>query len=420
MGQRAGWATQPLHATSSLLEPADDGYLAFDYLVDAAARHPTAAPIPDAVWQALLQHAQPAETVEIAWQASFAGRIEHVELAFARAFASAEYTAAARIAGCLGEAGRESRAIDLLETTIAKAEASPTVSAEDMLAMRSALAWQVGNKVGERGDPKRALEIAEQVVRDSTVLHGAAHRKTLAARITLARQVGAVGEPHQALAIARDVDAESTAALGADDRMTLRARFEVAVWTRGVDGAAASAARFAELVRQAEQLKPQPQSLIIDAMWNLGECLSDAGDHVNAVKTSQAAIDKARLAYGDRYIYVLEMRLTHIRVVGLSGDTPSAVALGGRLANDCAEILGESHLTTLEARLAEAHWTASAGNHGAAADLYDALQSRLAQVVDDDHWLAQQCRAERAELKKGGPLALADESTHDAQTNRQT
>ena len=69
---------------------------------------------------------------------------------------------------------------------------------------------------------------------DSTTVYGPAHRETLGATITLARQVGATGNPRQALNIAREVDAAATAAFGAGDWTTLDARFEVAVWTREV------------------------------------------------------------------------------------------------------------------------------------------------------------------------------------------
>ena len=57
------------------------------------------------------------------------GRLEHVEKAFERAFAEKEYTVAAELASCLGDAGREGRAIQLLEETIAAAEASQAVPA---------------------------------------------------------------------------------------------------------------------------------------------------------------------------------------------------------------------------------------------------------------------------------------------------
>jgi hypothetical protein len=414
------WATQPLHATSSLLEPADDGYLAFDYLVDEAARDPTAPPIPDATWQALIQHAEPADVVEVAWRASFAGRIEQVESAFAEALAAEAYVAAAEVAKCLGEAGHERRAVEMLETTIARAAADLNVSAEDLLAMRSALAWHVGPSVFGQGDPNRALEIARQVVHDSTTVHGTAHPTTLAARIVLARQVGAAGDPHQALAMAREVDAEATASLGTGHWWTLSARFEVAIWTRRVDGAAAGAERFAELIQQAEQLEPQPRKVIISSMWNLGSCLSDAGDHLRAVQVSQAAVDEARQAYGEEHIRVLRMRLTHASAVGSSGDHRSAATLGGSLASDCTGFLGKSHLTTLQARLELAHWTAAAGDYTTATQLYDALQADLAQLFDHDHWLAKQCRTELAELHQDGGPAGTDERPPGTRTNRHT
>ena len=411
------WATQPLHATSSLLEPADEGYVAFDYLVDETARDPTTPPIPDATWQALIRHAEPAEVVEIAWQASFAGRIEQVESAFARVVAAKEYLGAAEVAACLGEAGREHRAIELLETTMAKTEGDPAVSPEDVLAMRHALAWQLGAKVRGHGDPNRAREVAQQVVRDSTAVHGAAHPKTLAATVMLARQVGAAGDPHQALAIARGIDAQATASLGAGHWTTLNARYEVAVWTREVDGAAAGAEHFAELIEQAEQLEPQPRHLIMSSMWQLGGCLSDTSDHARAVQVSKAAMDEARKAYSEAHSLVLRMRLTHVRVVGSSGDPGSAATLGGRLASDCAEFLGEPHLTTLEARHELARWTAAAGDHETAKRLYDALQADLAQLLDHDHWLAQRCRTELGEINQRGSKVRAEEQPPGSRTN---
>jgi hypothetical protein len=75
--------------------------------------------------------------------------------------------------------------------------------------------------------------------------------------------------------MAREADAAATAALGVDDRTTLSVRFEVAIWTAEVDGAAAGAERFTELIQQAERLDPPPRSLIADSMVNLASYLSD-------------------------------------------------------------------------------------------------------------------------------------------------
>jgi hypothetical protein len=322
---------------------------------------------------------------------------------------------ALELANFLGNGGREGRAIELLETTIAAAEGDPAVPAQDLLAMRHLLAAHVGEKTSGHGDPKRALEIARRVVRDSTTVNGPAHRQTLRATITLARQVGATGNPRQALTIAREVDAAATAAFGAGACTTLNARFEVAVWTREVDGAAAGAERFAELIRQAERLEAPPRQALIEAsMWNLADCLSESGDHIRAIQVSEDGVNLAQQVYGATHIRVLERRLTHADVVGSSGDLQAAAELSCRLADECADIIGESHLTTLETRRAAAHWTAAAGDHASAARRYEALLADLAGVLGDDHWLAQQCRIELAELTENPGPPRGDEPARRA------
>ncbi|MGH3928040.1 MAG: hypothetical protein ACRDTT_35115, partial [Pseudonocardiaceae bacterium] len=197
------WATQPLHATSSLLEPsANEKFLAFDYLVDAAAQDPATPPVPDATWHAVLEHAAPPDLPGIAWEASFAGGLDHVRRALDRALALNEYVVAAALADCLGDAGQEVMASARLETIIAEAEASGQVSTEDLLRMRNDLAWMVGGKVTGRGDSERALRIAQNVVRESTTALGDNHPRTLYARLTLARLLGDCGAAQEALNLA--------------------------------------------------------------------------------------------------------------------------------------------------------------------------------------------------------------------------
>lgn len=156
---------------------------------------------------------------------------------------------------------------------------------------------------------------------------------------------------------------------------------------------------FTELIQQAERLDPPPRLLIADSMSNLATRLSDAGHHAQAVQVSEDAIGLGQL-WGATHAHVLWMRLGHVDVVGSSGDLQTAADLSGRLADDCAEILGGTHLTTLETRRAVARWTAAAGDHQAAEQRYDALLADLARILGGDHWLAQQCRAELAEIKK--------------------
>ena len=404
--QAVAYATTKLHGAAAALSPAGAGmgqiagYTVADYLIQHASKERRYARVPASTWDAALRHIRDYDdTARLAWEAS-AGRVEYVEKAFERACAEKEYTVAAELASCLGEAGREERAIQLLEMTIATAEASQAVPAADLLDMRRMLAWHVGEKVTGHGNPKRAEEIARRVVRDSMTVYGPDHRETLSARIGLARQVGSAGDPRQALTIAREADAAATAVLGADDWTTLFARFEVAIWITEVDGAAAGTERFTELIQQAERLDPPPRSLLADSMVDLAILLSDVGHHVQAVQVSEEAVGLGQEIWGATHAHVLWMRLGQAHVVGSSGDPQTAADLGGRLAEDCAEILGGAHLTTLEARRAVAHWTAAAGDHQAAGQRYVALLADLARVLGEDHWLTQQCRTELADIKK--------------------
>ena len=405
--QAVAYATTKLHGAAAALRPAGAGmgqiagYAAADYLIQHATRERRDASVPASAWDAALRHIRDLDdTARLAWEASVAGRLEHVEKAFERAFSEEAYTVAAELASCLGEAGREDRAIQLLETTIAAAEASQAVPAADLMDMRRLLAWHVGEKIGGHGNPRQAAEIARHLVRESTAVHGPDHRVTLDARTSLARQVGAAGNPRQALTMARESDAAATAALGADDRTTLSARFEVALWTADVDGAAAGAERFTELIQQAERLDPPPRSLIADSMVNLARLLSDIGDHTRAVQVSEDAIGLGQQLWGATHARVLWMRLGQAGVVGSAGDPQAAADLSRRLADECAEVLGETHQTTLDARHAVAHWTAASGDHRTAEQRYEALLADLARILGVDHQLTQQCRTELAEIKR--------------------
>lgn len=59
------WATAPLHATSSLLIPAANGFLAFDYLIDAADKDR----VPGEAIKVLISIATPSEALNPAsWE----------------------------------------------------------------------------------------------------------------------------------------------------------------------------------------------------------------------------------------------------------------------------------------------------------------------------------------------------------------
>lgn len=342
------WAAQPLHGTSSLLEPSGDGFLAFDYLVDATAQSPA---IPTATWEALIEHAAPADLVEIAWQASYSGQLDQVERVFDLVLDAGLVMGAMEVATCLGDAGRTERAVTMLEQLVDRAEG--VVSAEELLVLRGNLVWEMGQKVDGEGDPVRALALAGQVADDCAALLGAEHPDTLAARLTLARQLGGAGQPGEALLLATGVGITAAALHGADHWVTRRSRFEVASWTWTVHGAATAAPLFLALAQQLGSLPAVRVSEFVDVLWNLGGTLLEAGDAAEAVSVLADAADQAALAFGNQHERTLRVRLSHLEAVAATGDPGE---LAASLAADCVAALGPDHPTTVDAlRLSTRH-----------------------------------------------------------------
>ena len=390
------WATTPLHATSSLIDP--ETYQAFDYLVNEAVQDATTPAIPEAVWRTLLEQLAPDDVPEVAWRASYAGYVRHVEPAFHRVLDSRHYHAAAAVSEVLDDAG-QSHAPDLLELTISKAEGGDGVSTEDILAMRQSLAWMLGAQISGHGDPERSLGIIRQVVRDSESLLGRTHPQVQQARLTLARQLGSSGAYQEALSITTDVIALATEDNGPRDPLTLNARFEAAVWTRHLHGDAAGAELFGALLQDAQSIDTASWSLILDTAWNLGGALLDSGDAVGAVEILDQLVAESERAYGRKHAQNLPFRMTHADAVGTAGDPGKALALTREMVEDSTQTLGATHLTTLQAKAQLARWTGEAGDRPAAIELFDGVLGDSTRLFGEDHWLVAEIRTELALLR---------------------
>lgn len=390
------WATTPLHATSSLIDP--QTYQAFDYLVNEAVQDPTTPAIPEAVWRTLLEQLAPDDVVEVAWRASYAGYVQHIEPAFHRVLDSRHYRVATALSEILDEAG-QSHAPDLLELTISQAEGEDGVSTEDILAMRHSLAWMLGEQIGGHGDPERSLGIIRQVVQDGESVLGRTHPRVLEARLTLARQLGACGAHQEALSIATHLIALATEDNGPQDPLTLNARFEAAVWTRHLHGAAAGAELFGELLEDAQSIDAVSWSLILNTAWNLGGALLESGDAVAAVSILEQLVAESERAYGRKHAQTLPFRMTHANAIGAAGDPGKALELTHELVEDSTQTLGETHLTTLEAKAQLAGWISETGDRSAAIELFDSVLTDGTRLFGEDHWLVTGIRTELAQLR---------------------
>ncbi|RKT69506.1 hypothetical protein DFJ66_2736 [Saccharothrix variisporea] len=345
-GSALEWATQPVQATSSMLEPVGSGYLAFDYLVDATAAEPFT--IPTATWQILIDHVEGADLVEVGWQASFHGQLDLVERAARRLLDADEHTAASSVAAALGDAGRSERAAELLEEILDRAEQSSSLDSVVRLGLLEALVWETGEKYAGLGDPASALPLARRLVAEHTALSGPTHRATLFARLGLARQLGGTDEVEEALATATDVVEQSRRLFGEDDSLTLSARFEVCVWSRAVHGEKAGAEQFADLARYVETQDKADPVFLTQCRLNLGAALTGAAEFTDAVTVLTDAVRMSSELWGNDHQKTLMARQLHIDA--LAGiDDPSVPELQRQLEIDCTRALGPDHPVTLEA-----------------------------------------------------------------------
>jgi tetratricopeptide (TPR) repeat protein len=330
------WATRPVAATSSMLEPVRGGYLAFDYLVDAV--HHTNFVVPVPTWEVLVAVAEPSDLGELGLKASFHGQFELVERVARTLLDAGHHLEAAVVAAALGNAGRSDRALELLEDVLERAENDPVLR----LDVLSILVWESGEKYGDMGDPEAALPLARRLVEESTALHGPTHSRTLFARMAVARQLGGAGEIDAALKLASDVVTVAESVRPPDEQLILSARFERCVWTRVVHGDAAGVEAFAELLRQLRDLADPDPRLETMCMWNLGGALIDSGDAASAQPVLAEALELSRQLSGDDHQETLMIRKTHLNALAAVGD-PSAAERERQLIADCVQVLGAEH-----------------------------------------------------------------------------
>lgn len=199
------------------------------------------------------------------------------------------------------------------------------------------------------------------------------------------------------MSLARAVVDDATREVGPDDHLTLNARFEVAVWTREVDGATAAIHAFGELLDDLYALVDGDIGLVASVQWNLGGALTDAARPAEAVEFLDAAVEYSSRAHGPNHLITLNMRLSHIDAISDAGDLTRAIDLADALTQDSTRTVGPTHVITLTARGVAAACLAEAGDRPAALQRFEPLLADLAHLPAD-HWLVTEVRTQYTQL----------------------
>ena len=290
------WATEPLHATSSLLLPVgEDRYVAFDYLPDIVDADRIGAPVPDSVWEALIAEAAPAGVFDVGQAAYNRQRFGSAERAFRKAVAAGNPSAALWVAESLGAGGNPLGAVRFLHEVTADRERVLGADHVNTLASRHELAYWIGAAgdvaaaadvaravrtdrervlgvehpdtlhsrhrhaalLSLAGDPDTALHITSRLIDDFARILGPDHTDTLRIRKDNAAEVGYAGDPEMAVVLLQAVSADRLRVHGPDHPETLWSRYHIAYWT-GEAGDPAAAVHLFESVSLIVRVSSAP------------------------------------------------------------------------------------------------------------------------------------------------------------------
>jgi tetratricopeptide (TPR) repeat protein len=372
------WATMPLYATSSLLLPAGDGFLAFDYLIDAAASKDR---VPPQALDALIAFSTPQESLdigELAWRWSLT---DQAEAAFRHAEAGGLFKATVRRCHLIREdQGGHAAALRFAKDAAAWIEAMHGPDHTQTLDALNLVAWETGHS----GDPAAALQQLERLADRARQLLGAGHKQALEMRFGAAEMTGNAGDPDRAVRLYEELAEDCRRRLGDDDGLTLGCRDQVASWVREAGDPQQAARLFRELIADMTGRLGSPADQVFGTRYRLAACLTEAGDYETALHDWEQLITEAAAANGRLWSSTLDARSQHAECTGRAGDPARAVRLLQALLEDAEALSEPGSVLLLHIRGALAEWTGKAGNPAQATQQLRTVVNEAAQQRGDN------------------------------------
>lgn len=402
------WATTPLHATSSLLIPDDDGNLtAFDYLIDAIER----VAIPAGAFEAFVSAGRPEEFMDIGQAAWNWGKLDQAESAFEAA--SATHVDGYSYRGyVIQERNGDEDQRKFLKNTIAELAEKFGWNHEKTIEVRTSLAWdaEYGNNV------RLGLRDLIRLKNDTQHIIGRFHPATLNIRRGIAYWLGETGETREAIRIlaelthdcldhldesdpftytvmigyARHIATASTKERGLDLLNELEAwmrtrrapaqMFKLLEYTRA--RLLCESGRFQEglkefesLVANEEKMSGHMNSRTLSAHRETLEYLSKSGERARALQRAKLLLSECEANVDSNPIDMHYLRLSIADITGESGDTVEAARILVELRSKTYQQFGEHDLLVDGIDLRLRFWAAIALAHnGHVADATEKLR----------------------------------------------
>ena len=372
------WATTPLYATSSLLIPADSGFLAFDYLIDALDKERMPADALDA----LIAMATPGEALDVGRLAWGWSLIDQADSAFRRAEDGGLFEATeGRCALIAEERAGGSAALRFAQdaagwtTAVYGPDHPQTLEAQSLVA----------SLIGRNGDRAAALRMMTNLVAHSGRVLGVDHKITLDIRAIAVALIGELGHLDTAVKQCEEVASDCARYLGEDHQTTISCRDQAAMWSAEA-GHPDRAVRMYEalLADMTDRFRSRGDEVLITRA-QFACCLNQTGNYDRALREWEQLVPAATSVYGMLHGTTLYIRDQHAWCVGESGDLAKAVQLLEHLLSDVIELDDPQLVQLLLARRSLAWWIGESGDPARAVQQYQALvDDAAAQRGPDD------------------------------------
>lgn len=347
------WAVTPLHATSSLLLPGGGGFLAFDYLIDAADKDRVPA---DAV-DVLVSFATPGEAIDIARLAWDWSLFDQADAGFRRAEADGLFDATSWRSYLIEERHGTAAALTYAREAAEWITATAAPGDSRIVDAHALVAWHTGHG----GDSVTARRMLEDLASQSGQAVGSDHQQTLKLRRGIAAMAGAAGNYLDAARLEEDLARDCGRVLGDDHQMTLECRDQHAMWLRQAGQHRRSVELLSELVGDMKRFG-SPLRDLSHTEQQLAWSLQSAGQHDMALQQWRHIVEETQDAYGLLHATTLYVRHEHAWCAGEAGNPAGAADLLEHLLADAATLQCPASHLSRDIRRSLAWWTGEAGD----------------------------------------------------------
>jgi hypothetical protein len=368
------WAATPLHATSSLLLPSANGYLAFDYLIDAADKDR----VPAEALDVLINFATPGEAIDIgrlAWSWSLP---DQAEAAFIRAEDGGLFDATSLRSYLIREHSGTSAALNYVRDAATRIAAAVGPDDPQVLRAHALVAWHVGHA----GEPVAALRTLENLASKSEQAMGSDHPQILELRLEIANMTGEAGNYLEAAQLYGVLACDSARVLGETHNTTLASRDQRALWLREAGEHHRSVELLTCLVSDMKRFgSPLPD--LLHAREQLAWSLGSADQYDLALQHWRQLVNEVQDACGVLHNSALFARHEYAWCTGEAGDPALAADLLKQLLADIATLPSTGAHIAHHTRRSLAWWTGEIGDISKAIEQLRQLRTECKTQLGD-------------------------------------